>query len=299
MSFDLSYSLLFEVNIFHNFFLNNGESVYENMPPAEKLKMIRKYDFTNFIAVNPSIATATILKNYKLHFKATNTGFKIFAKVKPSAKTDPFIKIPIDLELIFTLKITDSHFENYTDLTFSPNQLFYFSNAIPLRIESNEPIPEPNPKKVVFDDQTFNFIPLIDSNTLISNGFLASEKESINLLPDFENIETRGLFAAISISMKGHNIQNSVLNNQNKIISPTREFTIHFDNRKTFWKYINRRTATEIETTLAKPLTYSGFVEIDPTSDFNPAEPEENQYPNPSVKSIVKVNSKYYSEIFI
>ena len=69
MSFDLSYSLLFEVHIFHNFFLNNGETVYENMPSAEKLKMIRKYDFSNFISVKPSIATATILKNYKLHFK--------------------------------------------------------------------------------------------------------------------------------------------------------------------------------------------------------------------------------------
>ena len=299
MSFDLSYSLLFEVHIFHNFFLNNGETVYENMPSAEKLKMIRKYDFSNFISVQPSIATATILKNYNLLFKKSNTGFKIFTKVNPVDKTDPFIKIPTDLELIFTLKITDSQFENYTDLSFSPKQLYYLSNAIPLRIESNEPLPDPNPKRAVFDDQTFNYIPLKATNTVITNEFLATTKESINLLPDFESIETLGLFGAISISMKGHTIQNSVLSNANKIKSPTREFIIHFDNRKTFWKYINRRTATEIETTLAKPLTYSGFVEIDPTSDFNPAEPEEHQYPNPSVKSIVKINSKYYSEIFI
>lgn len=305
MSFDLSYRQLFEINIFHNFFLNNGESVYINMPNAEKEKMIRKYDFEKFMTISPSIATAKVLKNYKMQLKRTKTGFKIFIKIKeldegdPFFNRDPFIEIPLDLELIFTLKINDSQFENYTDLPFSQHRLFYFSNAIPLRIESNEPLPNPNPAKEVFDPLTFNYIPLLTSNTLITDAFLASEEESNNLFPDFESVESRGLFGVISVAMRGHDAQSTILNLQHKIINPSKEFLLHFDNRKTFWKYINRRTATEIETITAKPLTYSGFVEIDPLTDFTPTEPEESHYPNPSVKSIVKINSNYYSEIFI
>ena len=299
MSFNLSYSLFFEVTIFHNFFLNDGESVFGSMTNDEKQAMIRNYDFEKFINVCPSISTAKILKNYNMQFKKTKTGFKIFIKAQPLDKNDPFIKIRSDLELIFVLKINDSQFENYTDLPFSPDQLFYFSNTIPRRSEFKEPLPIPNPKKEIFDPLTFNYIPFHNSGVLISESFLASNTQTDYLILDFERIEFAGLFGAISISTTGYNFESSILNNQNKIISPTREFRIHFNNRKTFWKYINRKTATEIETTSAKPLTYSGFVEIDPLTDFSPAEPEDSQYPNPSLKSIVKINSNCYSQIFI
>lgn len=305
MSFEYSYSLLFEVNVFHNFFLNDGESVFGSMTNEEKQKMLLKYDYANFITISPSIATQKTLKNFKMQFIKTKTGFKIFTKVKqldesdPLFNLDPFIEIPTDLELIFTMKINDYQFENYTDLSFSPNQLFYIGNAIPLRIESNEPIPDPNPVKEVFNPVGFNYIPLVTDNSLISDDFLASEEESNNLFPDFEAAESRGLFGVISIAMTGHDLASSILTNQSKIIAPTKEFLIHFNNRKTIWKYINRRDSSEVETNSSKPLTYSGFVEIDPLTDFTPAEPAENQYPNPSVKSIVKINSDYYSEIFI
>jgi hypothetical protein len=305
MSFEYSYRLLFEVTVFHNFFLNDGESDFGIMLNKEKQKMLLKYDFENFITISPSIATQKTLKNFKMQFKKTKTGFRIFIKVKQLEKSDPlfnldpFIEVPTDLELIFTMKINDCQFENYTDLSFSPNQLFYFGNAIPLRIEHNEPIPDPNPIKEVFNPEGFNYIPLLASNTLISNNFLASKDESNNLFPDFETAESRGLFGVISIAMTGHDEASSILTNQNKIIATTKEFLIHFNNRKTIWKYINRKDSTTVETNSAKPLTYSGFVEIDPLTDFTPAEPEQNQYPNPSVKSIVKINSDYYSEIFI
>ena len=299
MSFDLSYSLFFEVTIFHNFFLNDGESVFGNMNYEEKRNMIRKYDFEKFLAVSPSISTLRILKNYKMQFKKTKTGFKIFIKVKPLDKNDPFIKIPADLELIFVLKINDFQFENYTDLPFFSDRLFYFSNTIPRRAELKEPLPIPNPKKEIFDPLTFNYIPFHNSGILISEAFLASKEQSNYLYYDFESIESTGLFGAIAIATTAHNSESSIVNNQNKITNPSREFRIHFDNRKTFWKYINRKTATEIETTSAKPLTYSGFVEIDPLTDFSPSEPEESQYPNPSVKSIVKIDNNYYSQIFI
>ena len=75
MSFDLSYSLFFEVTIFHNYFLNDGESVFGNMNNEEKRNMIRKYDCEKFLTVSPSISTARILKNYKMHFKKNAESF--------------------------------------------------------------------------------------------------------------------------------------------------------------------------------------------------------------------------------
>lgn len=305
MSFDISYSLLFEVNFFHNYYLNDGESLFENMASDQQNKMLLKYDFSNFISVSPSIATSTVLKNFKMHFKKTKTGFRIYIKVKqleendPLFNRDPFIETPTNLELIFGLKITNPLFENFTDLPFSQNQLFYFSNRNPLRVEANNPIPDPNPKKEVFNPLTFNYLPLISDNTLISDDFLASVTETNNLLPDFDTSESRGLFGILSVTMEGHDVASSILNTQKKINTPIKEFMIHFDNRKTFWKYINPRTSSEIETNSEKPLTFSGFVEIDPETDFTPAEPAVNQYPNPSPSSIKKIANKIYSEIFI
>jgi hypothetical protein len=61
------------------------------MTNEEKRNMIRKYDFEKFLTVSPSISTTRILKNYKMQFKKTKTGFKIFIKVKSLDKNDPFI----------------------------------------------------------------------------------------------------------------------------------------------------------------------------------------------------------------
>jgi hypothetical protein len=167
---------------------------------------------------------------------------------------------------------------------------------IPFKLKFKEPLPIP---KEIFDPLTFKFIPFHNSGILISEAFLASKEQSNYLYHDLEAAESRGFFGTIAINTTAHNLDSSIVNNQHKITAPAREFRIHFDNRKTFWKYINQKTATEIETTSAKPLTYSGFVEIDPLTDFSPSEPEENQYPNPSIQSIVKIDDNYYSQIFI
>lgn len=38
MSFNLTYGLLFEVTLYHNYFLNNGEDTYAGMSDANKKK---------------------------------------------------------------------------------------------------------------------------------------------------------------------------------------------------------------------------------------------------------------------
>lgn len=280
MSFNLTYGLLFEVTLYHNYFLNNGEDTYAGMSDANKKKMLQKFDSDSFATIIPTVETSTQLRNYKMAFKPTKTGFRVYIKVKENDEIDPFIRVPADLKLDFKISINDYQFENYTNLEFVLNQMFLFSNVKP----STEPI-------------TFKSIPKINDNILISSDYLVSQETTAHFLSELHTQERQDIFGIISLTMIGNTNPKDIINGLGKMLSPN--FKIHFDNRKTFWKYINRKAITEITTITVKPLTYSGFVEIDPLNDFTSQQPADSQYPNPSVKSITKINSDYYSEIFI
>ncbi|WP_264536443.1 hypothetical protein [Flavobacterium sp. N1736] len=280
MSFSLTYGLLFEVTLLHNYFLNNGEETFQSMSASAKEKILQSFSTDAFTTITPTLETNTILRNYKMVFKKTKTGFRIYVKVKETDEADPFIKIPADLNLNFLIAINDYQFENYTNLDFAYNQVFLFSNVKSLK----EPV-------------TFEYLPKINDNKLISNEYLVSEETTTDLISTLQTSEKQGVFGFISLTMRGDNNSGNILTIPGKMVSPN--FKIHFDNRKTLWKYINRKAATEIETNATKPLTRFGFVEIDPLIDFTPPEPVNSHYPNPSVKSIIKINGDYYSEIFI
>lgn len=278
MSYSSTYGLLFQVTILHNYFLNNGEETFASMTDDKKEKMLQQFSADAFITVMPTLDTNIVLKNYKMVFKKTKTGFGVYVKVKD--ESDPFIKVPADLNLKFLININDYQFENYTNLDFALTQAYFFSNVKPL----TEPV-------------SFKYLPKISDNKLISNAYLVSEKTTADLLSTLRPSEQQNVFGIISLTAKGDNSSEDIIDNSDKMLSPN--FKIHFDNRKTFWRYINRKTKKEISTKTAKPLTRSGFVEIDPINDFDPSQPAESQYPNPSVKSITKIDSDYYSEIFI
>jgi hypothetical protein len=280
MSFNITYTLLFEVTFLHNYFLNRGEDTYAGMSNADKKKMLQNFDDDSFSTITPTVETNIRLKNYKMAFKPTKTGFRVYIKVKENDETDPYISVPPDLKLDFIVSIIDYQFENYTNLDFVLKQMFLFSNVKP----STEPV-------------TFKYIPKINDNLLISDDYLISETTTNNFLSELHTHERQDVFGIISLTMKGDNNPKNIVDAMGKIVSPN--FKIHFDNRKTLWKYINRKEETTIETNKVKPLTYSGFVEIDPVIDFTPPEPANSQYANPSVKSITKNNGDYYSEIFI
>jgi hypothetical protein len=279
MSFAITYGLLFEVTLLHNYFLNSGKDTYASMSDSDKEKMLQKFDSDSFATIKPTVETNTRLRNYKMVFKPTKTGFRVYIKVKEADENDPYIAVPADLKLDFILATSDYQFENYTNLEFVLNQMFLFSNVKP----STEPV-------------TFKYIPTSNENVLISDNYLVSEETTAHFISELHTQERQDVFGILSLTMKGDTNPKNILN-AGKIISPN--FKIHFDNRKTFWTYINRKTGKIITTKTAKPLAHYGFVEIDPDTDFTPSEPASSQYPNPSVKSITKISGDYYSEIFI
>lgn len=165
MSFSGSYTLLFEASILHGYFLNDGETVFDSMTDENKIKMLSKYKHDAFIEVNPTIETSKSLKNLKLLYKKTKTGFNIYSKIDELDSALPFVNIPLDLKLVFTMRTTDYKFENYTDLEFSNTKLFYFSNVRP----TTEPV-------------SFKYLPKIGDPVFISNEFMVSEKKIIRFV---------------------------------------------------------------------------------------------------------------------
>ena len=227
MSFNPTYALLFEVTLLHNYFLDNGEAAYTSMSAEGKEKMLQKFKIDSFMSITPTIATNTRLRNFKMMFKLTKTGFRVYIMVKQDDAGDPFISVPSDLKLDFKISINDYQFENYTNLEFASKQIFLFSNVRP----STEPV-------------SFEYIPKINNNVLISNGYLVSEKTTMHFISELHTPERQDVFGIISLTMRGDNNSKDILNNSGKMTSPN--FKIHFDNRKTLWKYINRKAGTVI-----------------------------------------------------
>jgi hypothetical protein len=283
MGFNNTYKNLFDIAILHSYFLNSGNNEYNSMSDDKKKQMLKNYDFENFIEIIPTRETFLQLKNNHLIFQNKKNIMKIGVKISIDDPDLPFVDMSLALTLNFIIKIKDPFFENYTNISLLPNRILYISNIKPV----DEPI-------------SFKYIPLLSSSVFV-NDYIISETSSKKILEPFGESEKRGVVGIISLKMQGDSSGLNILNNQKKIITPTPSFKIHFNNRKTFWKYIKTNSVFEVETSIEKPLTQNGFVEIDPAVDFttNPPEALDYQYPNPSIKSIQKIATKTYSQIFI
>ncbi len=283
MSYDIIYKTIFEVSILHGYFLNNGIEEYNSMTDVQKKKMLKNYNFENFLKIVPTKETSRLLKNNHLLLTINQNTLRVGTRVSNDDLVLPFSNISLGLNLNFTIKINDAFFENYTDIGLSEKQILYLSNVKP----EDEPV-------------SFKYIPVVSENLFIDEDYKISKISTKKVLENLEAFEKNGLIGMISIAMKADNSALDILTIDKKIKTPTPIFKLHFNNRKTFWKYIKTNINFEVETTIEKPLTQNGFVEIVPT-DFttNPPQVSDFQYPNPSVKSIHKILTKTYSQIFI
>jgi hypothetical protein len=289
MSTAITYKDLFKVTILHGYFLNSGNVAYDNLDSATKKKLANNYTFDQFITITPTIETAALLKNNKLIAQSKGETMKVGVRVNSDDPTATFTGISLDLTLNFIIRIKDFLFENYTDIQISKDQLFYFSNVMP-------PLPNIN----------FKNIALLNENTMIDDDFkvtLANTKAIVNTL---EEDEKRAIFGILSLKMRSSNTDLNILNLDKTIKASTPHFKIHFNNRKTIWKYIKTNTSFNVSTLTTKPLVKNGFIEIlqadlDLTgfSNEEKAIAAKNQYPNASIKLIKTQGNTIYSEIFI
>lgn len=137
MAFGNIYKIIFEVQILHEYFLNKGEKLFDQLTESEKVGVIKRYDVNEIFDIQPTAECLKQLKKYHLVFKKSKTGFFVVAEVKhlKQAPVKPHSYIPIipfdeAFKLTFSIKSTDPYFYSYTVLPFENaiSQVYFFSN---------------------------------------------------------------------------------------------------------------------------------------------------------------------------
>jgi len=336
MAFRTLYKTLFTIDLLHSYFLNDGLSPYISMNEEDKKEQLKKYNFLDYINVIPSYASQVKLKNHKLILRKGLDGFRVLASsIEENNRFKSNRLLGNDLKLTFLVYVKDYLFDNYTELTKTDNRLYYFSNIKPVT-EANpySYIPLSSSNDLITDDfllteestrQLWYDLEQDDIRVEINKRLdLIAELENDDLITDegqriidqsIQKEQGKGLLGIIELQMIGDNNTDIIeIDNTNPnevksfLLDPIPAFKLHFDNRKTIWKYIKKSDENELETSSVKPLTRNGFIEIDPDTDFSgplPTDIDKYIFPNPTaniIKEITDENTNItttYSEIFI
>ena len=274
MAFNTTYKQLFEIELLHDYFLNDGTTVFSTLSDADKKKRLKLINISEFINVLPSQETIEKMAGHKMVFKKHKSGLSAYCKLANASLSAPFIPLPSDLELTFIMKIADSFFENYTQLTTGSPNIFFFGNT------------KPNT-----EDASFEYIAKSTENKQVTDAYQLSEAGTTTILEKLKGSNKVGVFGIIKLTMTGDTSDLSVLTTQGDLRSQLPTFKIHFKNRETFWRYKRVSDDSEIFTTAsANPLTKYGFIEVTHAGDT---------FPNPSANHLIPDNNNFFSEIYI
>ncbi|WP_378176285.1 hypothetical protein [Aquimarina sp. SS2-1] len=336
MAFRTLYKILFRVEILHSYFLDDGSSSFISMNDTEKKAQLKKYNFLDYINPIPTYATQVALRNHKLILRKGQDSFNILGSVMEENDKLKVVRfLENDLKLTFLLYIKDYLFDNYTELTQTDNRLYYFSNI--------KPSTETNPYSYIplstsSDLITEDFLLTEEGSRQIwyhleQDNIRAEIKKRLDLIAELEDDDLitdegkqiinqsiqreqgKGLLGVVDLQMIGDNNMDLIEidstdpdDTKSFLLDPVPVYKLHFENRKTIWKYIKKSNENELETSSAKPLTKNGFIEIDPDSDFPgplPTDIDKYTFPNPTANNIKQVTDQNtnitttYSEIFI
>lgn len=276
---------LCEVTILHGYHLDNGLTNYDSMAVDVKAKALKRFNVADIFNVVPTTVTSQKLRNHRMLSVTGSDGIHLMISTK---KTDslPLTGLADDTIFVFLLKAKNaSDFTYSTELVEDRSRILFFSNYQPAEI-ATVLIP----------------IPLATDSKHADNSFLLNAADSAKVLDLYVPTEERGgLTGIICIRTKGVEATRDLLTaGAVKAIAP--KFKIHFDAKKTFWKYKKESVSFVVETKVALPLTKYGFVDINPINDFTVATNATQrayQYPNPSLGTIEITPTKTYSVIFI
>ena len=301
MSCSQLYRTLADVQVLHEYYLNNGPDPFRGMDANQQRLMFKNYAFNGFLQVIPTAQTRRIMQNRKLLLRTNPVGLQVLAQVEPAMPNEPatpFISLDNDLELNFLVKIGDPAFEIYTDLTLKKKEIFFFSNIKPAGS------PPDFPPLPVLPDQG-------DDPQYITNDFRLNEPSSTKILDIMQvSQEDRiGLLGVLVLRM--HGTPNQITDNDGKVPADPITFVMEFANRSTTWKYYFQNSDYYAETTNPKPLTKNGYIVIDPSQltlrNKNPDIDAEDYlfdlnpyyYPAPEVRKTEIEAGNFYSVIYI
>ncbi len=277
------YKTLFGFQILHRYFLDEGETAFDDNNPGNDLEdklanNLSQYDVKEFFTIYPSKKTAQKLRNWRAIFRLTYDGFKVFMKADHSDPNKPFIDFPDELYFDFMVQINDPYFENYTDITIDRSKIVLISNRTPsASLEDTATATE--------------YIRISD----FGNAYTTIDVElSDAIAPD----ELIGTFAIIRVHLDGQNSDLDLTNpGGDEFNNTTPEFSIIYDNRKTIWRYLSTADNSVVfipqlnnNNPKILPLTKNGYVDV----QDGPV-----KYPNPNANLVVNDGGTFYSEVFI
>jgi len=289
MSFLTTYRALFEVHLYHHYFLDNGAIAFDSSATL-KAEQLEKYNFNSYLRIVPSLKTQRILEGQRLIVKNSPKGISVWGKVEETAPSSgiykPFISLAQSQKLQFLLYVTDSLFENYSTIEANPLRPLYFSNK--------KPITEGGSFQYIDKEDTTSGVELY---TITEDSFEEIEKG----LTHYERI---GLFGIISLEMAGDDTvpwdgnSRNILNTDGTLPGSIPTYKIQFLNRSTIWNYINPVDNSLIHssdpTTL--PLVKHGIIAYNFGGKERPsAQPNRIVYEKDGSGTIIKT----ISEIFI
>ncbi|MEW7277033.1 hypothetical protein ABW636_00380 [Aquimarina sp. 2201CG1-2-11] len=234
MSFSIIYKPLFELHIFHNYFLGLGEEEYDH---TQKPDVFDTYNAQDFVVIVPKAQTQKILRNHKISIKPTSTGLMGFISVDENA--EPVINSE-GLNLEFLIYIKDSLFEKYTKLNTNNTQIFYFKS-------------DKNAGKYRLDKlNAKNASPINDFSVPYDSD---ENSEYQQLLKDIAIKDRMSLFGIVSLDIE------DLLSGQ-KVPNATKEFKIVFKSKKAFWVYLDEEDQEVYRTSEKLPLIKKGTIEV-------------------------------------
>lgn len=113
-----AYQRLFEVRVLHHYWLDEGASVFDQLPAATQQKRLLAYDRRPFLDVLPTAATAKAIQGLQGVYKDTALGWLIAV---PRAA-----RIPADAVFEFVLTVRQAEFFDYTALTLPGRRIYGF-----------------------------------------------------------------------------------------------------------------------------------------------------------------------------
>lgn len=249
MSFSHTYRNLCTVNLYHQYFLNDGKDIFDRVNfPDLKAEQLEKYDFQSFMRIVPSDSTKKLCSGQKIVIKESRSGFTLWIQATDTT-TDGIYKPKIDLAqtetLHFLLYATDPLFENYSTVVAFPDVPFLFSNKKPLtelgafsEINIETDIPQTPVEEYVITPLTYRGI----SKTLTT-------------------AERKGLFGIISLSVQANTPTKSLLDTDGLTQATIPIFKVQLRNRETYWSYFNAKNGQFIhKSPTPLPLVKNGIV---------------------------------------
>lgn len=292
----INYKTLFEVNLYHDYFLDNGIDKFAAMYEEERLLQLGRYHLSEFLEIVPTQETRQKLVNQRMRLINQPGGFRVMVSVE-AGPAFPVIPISASFQLQFLVKIKDEFFANYTDLPFDAKKIYLFTNTLPYAdfplmplMPAPEPMPDPLP-----DPPAPPTLPNIDGT------FLASEAKTINLLNDLPLVERIGLLGMFDVTITSGDTTYDILSAGKEVKNNHVIFLVHILNLKRYWKYKKNKTNQVFKTINKQPLVKYGYIELEGT-DFVPTQtpdPNTYSYPNADVISIEEDGADIYSVIFI